>query len=215
MLFLKRLKTTLLCLLGIGMAACTAGGDSAEPTQTPVSSGGGVLVFSSGLITPAPTPTLIPAAVIPDFGPAPEIENEVWLNTDTALPLSSLRGKVVLIEFWTFGCYNCQNVFPYLDNWYETYNGDDFTLVSVHYPEFTYEENIDNVREATARFGIEYPVAIDNDGKTWRAYEQRFWPTRYLVDKSGNIRYKHIGEGAYAETEALIKALIAEPAPVD
>ena len=96
----------------------------------------------------------------------------------------------------------------------ESYNGDDFTIVSVHYPEFNYEENIDNVRDAAARFGIDYPIAIDNNGKTWRAYEQRFWPTRYLIDKEGNIRYKHIGEGAYAETEALIQTLMAEPEPI-
>ncbi len=103
MLFLKRLKMTILCLLGVGMAACSAGGDSADPTQPAASNNGGVQVFSSGEITPNPTPTLIPATVVPDFGPAPEIENEVWLNTETALPLSSLRGKVVLVEFWTFG----------------------------------------------------------------------------------------------------------------
>jgi thiol-disulfide isomerase/thioredoxin len=212
MLFLKRLKTTILCLLGVGMAACSAASDSAEPSPS-ASTSNGVQVFASGLVTPNPTPTLIPAAIVPDLGPAPEIENETWLNTDTPLPLSSLRGKVVLIEFWTLGCINCQNVMPWLDSWYETYNGDDFTIVSVHYPEFTYEENIDNVREAAARFGIEYPIAIDNDGKTWRAYEQRFWPTRYLVDKNGRIRYQHIGEGAYAETEALIQTLMAEPDP--
>jgi len=103
MLFLNRLKTTLLCLLGVGMAACSAGGDSADPAQTPTTTNGGVQVFSSGLVTPDPTPTLIPATAVPNFGPAPEIENEVWLNTETALPLTSLRGKVVLVEFWTFG----------------------------------------------------------------------------------------------------------------
>jgi hypothetical protein len=105
-------------------------------------------------------------------------------------------------------------VIPWVREWYQKYNGDDFTVIGVHYPEFSYEEDIDNVREATVRLGVEYPVAIDNDGKTWRAYEQRFWPTRYLVDKNGNIRYKHIGEGAYAETESLILSLMAEPDPV-
>jgi thiol-disulfide isomerase/thioredoxin len=215
MLFLKRLKTTILCLLGIGMAACSAGADSADPTPSAANPNTGVQVFASGLVTPHPTPTLVPVAIIPDLGRAPEIENEIWLNTDSPQPLASLKGKVVLVEFWTFGCINCQHVMPYLDSWYDTYKGDDFTIVGVHYPEFSYEENVDNVRDAAARFGIEYPIAIDNDGKTWRAYEQRFWPTRYLVDKNGNIRYKHIGEGAYAETEALIQALMAEPDPVE
>ncbi|MFZ0544051.1 MAG: thioredoxin-like domain-containing protein [Candidatus Promineifilaceae bacterium] len=213
MLLLKQLKTAALCLLGLGIAACSAGADSAEPTQN-TADNGGVQVFASGLVTPEPTPTLIPATLVPDFGPAPEIENEVWINSDTPLPLASLRGKVVLIEFWTFGCINCQHVLPWLDEWYEKYNGDDFTIVSVHYPEFNYEEDVDNVRDATVRLGVDYPVAIDNDGKTWRAYEQHYWPTRYLVDKNGNIRYKHIGEGAYAETEALIQTLMTEPEPI-
>jgi hypothetical protein len=106
-------------------------------------------------------------------------------------------------------------VIPWVREGYEKYNGDDFTVIGVHYPEFSYEEKIENVQEATVRLGVAYPVAIDNDGKTWRAYEQRFWPTRYLIDKNGYIRYKHIGEGAYAETEALIKSLMAEPEPVE
>jgi hypothetical protein len=101
--FIKRLKTTFLCLLGVGMAACSAGSESAgsPPTSNPGSDG--VQVFSSGVITPEPTPTLIPVTIVPNFGQAPEITNEVWLNTDTPLPLTSLRGKVVLVEFWTFG----------------------------------------------------------------------------------------------------------------
>jgi hypothetical protein len=102
MLFLKRLKTTVMCLLGLSFVACSAGGDMADTPAGPTGEGG-VQVFSSGLITPNPTPTLIPATAIPDFGLAPEINNEVWLNTETALPLSSLKGKVVLVEFWTFG----------------------------------------------------------------------------------------------------------------
>jgi len=84
-------------------------------------------------------------------------------------------------------------------------------VVSVHYPEFKYEEDIDNVREAAEELGVTYPIAIDNEGETWRAYKQRYWPTLYLLDKQGHIRYKHIGEGLYDETEAIIQALIAEP----
>lgn len=104
MLFLKRLKATILCVLGLSVAACSAGGEGSDalPTQSSNSSSG-VEVFSSGIITPEPTPTLIPATIIPDLGQAPEINNEVWLNTETPLPLASLRGKVVLVEFWTFG----------------------------------------------------------------------------------------------------------------
>ncbi len=94
---------------------------------------------------------------------------------------------------------------------YETYEGDDFTVISVHYPEFNHEREYDNVVAAAERLGVEYPIAIDNDRLTWGAYQQRYWPTRYLIDKNGRIRYKHIGEGAYDETEAAIIQLMAEP----
>lgn len=104
---------------------------------------------------------------------------------------------------------------PWVREWYDKYEGEDFTVVGVHYPEFSYEEELENVIEATERLGVTYPVAIDNDGVTWRAYQQRFWPTRYVLDKAGHIRYKHIGEGAYEETEAVIQTLMAEPDPVE
>jgi len=106
-------------------------------------------------------------------------------------------------------------VIPWVREWYEKYEGDDFTVVSVHYPEFGYEEVLDNVVEATQRLRVAYPVAIDNDGRTWRAYNQRYWPTRYVLDKNGHIRYQHIGEGAYAETEAIIQTLMAEADPLE
>jgi hypothetical protein len=104
-------------------------------------------------------------------------------------------------------------VIPWVREWYEKYRGDDFEVVGIHYPEFNYEREYDRVVEATERLGVDYPVALDNDGRTWRAYQQRYWPTRYVLDKSGHIRYKHIGEGAYDETEAVIRVLMAEPGP--
>ena len=99
---------------------------------------------------------------------------------------------------------------PWVREWYEKYEGDDFTVVSIHYPEFAHEEKYENVLQATLDLDVDYAVALDNDGVTWRAYQQRYWPTRYLIDKQGYIRYKHIGEGAYDETEQLIKQLMAE-----
>lgn len=151
---------------------------------------------------------------LPDLGAAPEILNDTWLNSDTPLRLADLRGKVVLVEFWTFACINCQRVIPYMNEWHEKYAGDDFIIISIHYPEFRYEREIENVRQALTRFEIKFPVAIDNDRLTWSAYNQRFWPTRYLIDKNGQLRYKHIGEGAYEETAAAIEALMAESDPV-
>lgn len=153
--------------------------------------------------------TSAPPSRLPDFGPAPELRNDVWLNSNP-LRLADLQGKVVLLEFWTFGCINCQRVIPYMREWHERYAGDDFIVVTIHYPEFSYEEDIDNVREALIRNEIEYAVAIDNEGLTWRAYGQRYWPTRYLIDRGGHIRYKHIGEGGYDETDAAIRQLLAE-----
>ena len=94
---------------------------------------------------------------------------------------------------------------------HQKYVAEDFKVVSIHYPEFSFEEEIENVRAATERLGVSYPVAIDNDGRTWRAYQQRYWPTRYVLDKTGHIRYQHIGEGAYDETEAVIQVLLSEP----
>jgi thiol-disulfide isomerase/thioredoxin len=149
---------------------------------------------------------------LPDMGLAPEIDNEVWLNSPP-LRLADQRGKVVLVEFWTFGCINCKRVIPYMNEWHARYAGEDFVIISVHYPEFGYEENLDNVRAAVQEQEIEFAVAIDNDGLTWRAYRQRYWPTRYLIDKTGHLRYQHIGEGAYAETAAAIEQLIAESIP--
>lgn len=101
---------------------------------------------------------------------------------------------------------------PWVREWYQKYEGDDFAVVSIHYPEFGFEEDYNNVVKATVDLQVEYPVALDNDGLTWRAYRQRYWPTRYLIDKQGNIRFQHIGEGAYEETESYIQQLIAEAA---
>lgn len=155
---------------------------------------------------------------LPDMGEAPEFLNDVWLNSDGPVTLASQQGKVVLLEFWTFGCINCQRTIPWIKEWQSTYEGDDFTVISIHYPEFAYEREIENVQDALERFEITYPVAIDNDRQTWRAYNQRFWPTTYLIDKNGRIRYQHIGEfsrGSDQEAVAAIEALMAEPDPVE
>ena len=159
-------------------------------------------------------PALAATAVeveLQDLGAAPELTNETWLNTDEPLSLESLRGKVVLLEMWTFGCVNCQRVIPYLVSWDETYREAGLVVIGNHYPEFSYEEDLGNLQDAVKRYGIKYPVAQDNEGRTWRAYKNRYWPTMYLIDKRGHLRYIHIGEGRYPETEAAIQALLAEP----
>lgn len=152
-------------------------------------------------------------ADLKDYGSAPELTNETWLNTDKTLRLADLRGKVVMLEMWTFGCINCQHVIPSLRDWNDRYADQGLVIIGNHFPEFGYEADLQNLKDAVARLDIQYAVAQDNDGKTWDAYGNRYWPTIYLIDKQGHIRYIHIGEGAYKQTEAALQALLAEQYP--
>jgi thiol-disulfide isomerase/thioredoxin len=174
---------------------------------------------------PAPTaqaPTTIPAteeivsnpAPYPNLGAAPEIQDDIWLNTadNQPLRLADLRGQVVLLEFWTFECINCIHVLPHVREWYNTYHDQGLTVIGVHFPEFSYEADYNNLVAALKRLDVPYAVAQDNDGATWSAYGQRYWPTLYLIDRQGNIRYQRIGEGGYDQTDAAIHALLAENA---
>ncbi len=146
-----------------------------------------------------------------NYGPAPEIVGiEDWLNVETGLRLADLRGKVVLIDFWTYSCINCIRTLPHVTGWYEKYRDQGFVVIGVHTPEFAFEKKTANVAEAIERHGIRYPVAQDNDYATWQAYSNRYWPAHYLVDATGNIREYHFGEGNYVETEAAIRALLEE-----
>ena len=150
------------------------------------------------------------AANLPNLGKAPEITGiDHWLNSEP-LTLASLRGKVVLVDFWTYSCINCIRTLPYLESWYQKYAPEGFVIIGVHAPEFAFEHDTGNVQSAIARFGITYPVAQDNEFKTWGAYSNEYWPAHYLIDGNGNIRAEHFGEGAYAETEAQIRGLLAE-----
>lgn len=172
-----------------------------------------ILAACSALAEENPMPVTQQPSTLPDLGVAPELNNEIWLNTEAPLRLADLRGKVVLLDMWTFGCINCRNVIPSLREWHEAYADDGLVVIGNHYPEFSYEEDLQNLTDALVRLEIPYAVAQDNDGKTWRSYNNRYWPTLYLIDKSGHIRYVHIGEGRYDETEAAIQALLNEPAP--
>lgn len=150
------------------------------------------------------------SASLPDLGPAPELAGDVWLNSPSPLRLADLRGKVVIIEMWTFGCINCQHVIPSLKDWHSRYAEQGLVIIGNHFPEFGYEADLENLKEAVRRSGIQYPVVQDNDGVTWSAYNNHYWPALYLIDKRGRLRYVHIGEGAYRETEAAIQTLLAE-----
>ncbi len=150
------------------------------------------------------------AKQLADLGPAPELNNTVWLNTSTPLRLAELRGKVVALEMWTLGCINCQRVIPHLKDLDARYRSRGLVLIANHFPEFSYEENLGNLKQAVKQAGIHYAVAQDNKGRTWNAYRNTYWPTLYLIDKQGRLRYSHVGEGAYDEIERNIQALLAE-----
>lgn len=139
---------------------------------------------------------------------APKISAEVWLNSDR-LSMAGLRGKVVLVEFWTYGCWNCKNVEPYIKRWHSQFADEGLVILAIHSPEFDHEKSLSNVRKYIEDNGIEYPVPVDNDFSTWRAFANRAWPSLYLIDKEGRIQYAHVGEGAYERTEDKIRELLA------
>jgi thiol-disulfide isomerase/thioredoxin len=145
-----------------------------------------------------------------EFKKAPEFSGITsYINTNET-KLSDLKGKVVLVDFWTYSCINCIRTLPYLVDWNQKYSDKGLVIVGIHSPEFEFEKNIDNVKQAVTRFGIKYPVLLDNDHGTWNAFQNSYWPRKYLLDSEGYIRYDHIGEGGYVETENAIRNLLAE-----
>ena len=140
---------------------------------------------------------------------APEFAIGDWINSEP-LTVKGLRGRVVLVDFWTFGCYNCRNTLPAIKNWDARYREQGLTIVGVHSPEFEEERKPENLRREVAELQIRYPVVTDNDYATWRAYDVAAWPTIFVLDKSGRVRWTHVGEGAYDATEQVIQKLLAE-----
>jgi thiol-disulfide isomerase/thioredoxin len=140
---------------------------------------------------------------------APALAPGTWINSDP-LKLDALRGRVVIVDFWTFGCYNCRNTLPTLKRWDARYREQGLTIIGVHTPESGYEKSVSNVRRAVREQSLRYPVVTDNEGDTWRAYGIEAWPTTIILDKKGRIRFRHIGEGYYAEMEKVIQQLLAE-----
>ncbi|AMO93428.1 ahpC/TSA family protein [Collimonas fungivorans] len=150
------------------------------------------------------------AEPLKNIRPAPEFTGiEKWLNSEP-LTMQQLRGKVVLVDFWTYTCINCIHTLPYVKSWHQKYKDQGLVVVGVHTPEYPFERNTDNVKTAIKRFDIGFPVAQDNRYATWTAYNNQYWPAFYLVNKKGQIVYTHFGEGKYAETEAAIQALLAQ-----
>jgi cytochrome c biogenesis protein CcdA/thiol-disulfide isomerase/thioredoxin len=156
------------------------------------------------------------ATTLIDCGPAPNFAGiTAWFNTpgQTPLTISGLRGQVVLVDFWTYSCINCQRALPHVEAWYSRYQKDGFVVVGVHTPEFPFEHVVANVRSAVASLGVKYPVAVDDGYDTWNAYANEYWPADYLIDASGNVRHVAFGEGGYSNTESLIRQLLTTAHP--
>ena len=151
----------------------------------------------------------IDSVPLKDYGQAPNMTGiSSWVNSPR-LSIPTLRGKVVLVDFWTYSCINCLRTLPYLKSWDERYRSQGLVILGVHTPEFGFEHDLGNVRAAVKRLGIRYPVALDNHYGTWKAYSNNYWPADYLVDQNGNIRDVHFGEGEYAQTEHDIRLLLS------
>jgi cytochrome c biogenesis protein CcdA/thiol-disulfide isomerase/thioredoxin len=155
------------------------------------------------------------ADALPVEGQAPSLAGAVeWLNSPP-LTIEGLRGKVVVVDFWTYSCINCLRSLPYIRAWAEKYKDQGLVVIGVHAPEFAFEKNIDNVRQATKDLKVDYPVAIDNDYAIWRAFDNQYWPAHYFIDAQGRIRHHHFGEGEYAQSEKIIQQLLAEAGKSD
>ncbi len=178
----------------------------------------GLVVAAAGLSaltsyvgpTPGTTSTTFNISGLRNHGPAPDFQGIAgWINSPP-LNMSGLSGKVVLVDFWTYSCINCIRTLPYLNAWHAKYGNSGLVIVGVHTPEFQFEKNYSNVLAAVKSFGIKYPVALDSGFATWNAYGNRYWPADYLVDKNGDIRETHFGEGGYNATEMLIRGLLQD-----
>ena len=152
-----------------------------------------------------------PANALPSASnPLPDFQGiSQWLNS-APLARADLKGNVVLVQFWTFACINCQRTLPSVVRWHQQYAKEGLKVVGIHTPEFAFERETNNIKRALQQHGITYPVPIDNDYKTWKAYHNEYWPHLFLADRQGFIRYDHIGEGAYEQTEETIRQLLKQ-----
>lgn len=210
-----------------GVAAVAVGLDTGLLAQWPSAGGNAVekrllerlksMSLANALPVVEQRPTMVPAQlrttprlVLPDEGAVPPLNGAVeWLNSPP-LTTEQLRGKVVLVDFWTFGCINCRNALPYVREWHRKYKDQGLVVVGLHAPEFAYEKNINNVKRALKDLGIEFPVAVDNNFAIWRAFDNNYWPAHYFVDAQGRVRFHHFGEGAYEKSEQVIQQLLEE-----
>ena len=153
-------------------------------------------------ITPSNVADLPTGRTLPEFQGISQ-----WLNSAPLTP-ADLKGNVVLVQFWTFACINCQRTLPYITRWHRQYMAKGLKVIGVHTPEFPFEREVNNIKRALKQHQISYPVPLDNEFKTWKAYDNQYWPHLFLADRNGILRYDHIGEGAYDQTEQTIRKLL-------
>jgi cytochrome c biogenesis protein CcdA/thiol-disulfide isomerase/thioredoxin len=206
---------------GTGLAALVVAGVIASGSQSQLLAGTssqGAAKVEQSLLSGVPKiidylVDSVKAATTPDVsakGEMPSLSGAVqWLNSPE-LSKESLRGKVVLVDFWTFDCINCQRSIPYVNEWAKKYEKEGLVVIGVHTPEYPFERVVDNVRKNVEKLGLKYPIAIDNNYAIWRAFDNQYWPAHYLVDAEGKIRYTHFGEGSYDTQEKVIQQLLAE-----
>ena len=168
-----------------------------------------ILIISTALFSAFSNKPQYDPQKISSSGSLSDIKGK-WINSDKDISINDLTGKVVMIEFWTFECYNCKNTLPYVKDWYSKYKSDKFEMIGVHCPEFDNERKFDNVKAAVDELGIKYPVLIDNEFSVWDKFNVHAWPTIVLLDKNGTVRYTHVGEGSYETTEKKIVELMNE-----
>jgi thiol-disulfide isomerase/thioredoxin len=202
-ILLQRRK--LLFYLGLGITG-TGIANGCDMISKGISSANQLITASakSGSSTTSTEVTALP----PPGKPLPEFQGiQQWLNSKP-LSIADLKGKVVLVQFWTFACINCQRTLPYVTRWHRQYADKGLRVIGVHTPEFAFEREPNNIKQAMQKHGITYPVPIDNDFKTWKAYNNGYWPHLFLADRQGLLRYDHVGEGAYDKTEQTIRQLV-------
>jgi len=203
---IKKVSIIIIIALVVASLAIVAIARYQRVVQPAIARGLAAATDNGGGLANLEADTLIPAA---KAKAAPEFAKGTWINSDP-LTLEKLRGHVIVVEFWTFGCYNCRNTLPSVKEWDAKYRDRGLTIIGVHTPEIGNEYNLDNVRKEVPALGIKYPVVTDNDYQTWKAYDVEAWPTIFVLDKQGRVRWVHVGEGRYEETESVIKTLLAE-----
>lgn len=195
-----RQRRQLLLYLGLGVVGAGATALKLKPSQDK----------QSFIAQPILDPKQDLVSVQASGKPLPDFQGiQQWLNS-TPLSISDLKGNVVLIQFWTFACINCQRTLPYITRWHRQYAAQGLKVIGIHTPEFVFEHDPNNIRKAIEKHQITYPVPVDNEYKTWKAYQNEYWPHLFLADRRGLMRYDHIGEGAYDTTEQMIQTLLKE-----